>query len=107
MALKHDDDGSGVLEMDELLAILMHSNGRAKGMSERCACFHRALRQGRGRQHRCQGVCGTIAIPPGQGWRCQEDGAGNPEARSKELARDRCTARRAEGETKTGKYRQT
>ena len=70
VALKHfDDDGSGVLEMDELLAILMHSNGRAKGMSEKdarafialfdkdgdgnidakeFAAFHRNLRQGKG-----------------------------------------------------------
>lgn len=69
-ALKHfDEDGSGVLEMDELLGILMHSNGRAKGMSEKdakafislfdkdsdgnidakeFAAFHRGLRKGDG-----------------------------------------------------------
>ena len=69
-ALKYlDDDGSGVLEMDELLGILMHSNGRAKGMSEKdaraliglfdkdgdgnvdakeFAAFHRGLRKGDG-----------------------------------------------------------
>ena len=69
-ALKYfDDDGSGVLEMEELLGILMHSNGRAKGMSEKdarafiglfdkdgdgnidakeFAAFHRGLRKGDG-----------------------------------------------------------